>query len=514
MIILSAKQLYEADAFTIKKQNITSTQLMERAGEQVYNWLAPQLGNHDTPIKIFCGIGNNGGDGLVIGRLLIENGFNVTHYIVNFTEKRSKDFLVNYDRIKNTTNSWPKILKSEDDFPEINSEDIVIDAIFGIGLNRPPSGWVKKLIKYINEKPAYKIAVDIPSGLYADKPVEDFEAVLKANYTLTFTTPKLSFFLPETGNFVPFYALLDIGLDFEFITSQKPLAILFSKNQAKEMLRGRNKFSHKGDYGHSLLVGGSYGKIGATVLASRAALKSGAGLVTAYIPKCGYTVMQTSIPEVMVQTDENQNYLTNIQPNVIPDVIGIGVGMGINKVTVSAFKKLLESHKKPMVIDADAITILAKNKSFLKLVPKDSILTPHPGELKRLIGDWKNDYDKIKKSQALAKKYNLIIVIKGAYTAIITPEVMFINTSGNPGMATAGSGDVLTGVITGLLSQGYFSLEAALLGVYLHGLAGDLAVNETNLFSLLSSEIIDYIGEAYRFIIKEESDRTVEGVDD
>ncbi len=504
MIILSAKQLYEADNYTVKKQAITSTDLMERAGEQVYNWLAPQLGNPETPIIIFSGTGNNGGDGLVVARLFKEEGFNVSVYIVNYTDKRSKDFLINYERYKNTTHQWPIIIKSEEDFPEIDPEAVIIDAIFGIGLNRAPQDWVKKLIQYLNQTPAYKLAIDIPSGLYADKPVEDFEAVLLANFTLTFTTPKLSFFLPQTGVLVPFYAVLDIGLDIDFIRNQKPAAILFSRLQAKEMMLRRSKFSHKGMFGHAVIIGGSYGKMGAVVLASRAVLKSGAGLITSYIPECGYTILQTAFPEAMIFVDDDsEKYLTEINLDFIPDAIGIGVGMGTDKKTVGAVKKFLSTNKSPLVIDADALNILANNKSILKLLPEDTILTPHPGELERLIGNWKNDYDKIEKTIELAKKYKLIVVIKGAFSMVVTPDMTFINTSGNPGMATAGSGDVLTGIITGLLAKGHHPLEATLLGVYLHGSAGDIAAVDLGYESLTASDISEYIFEGYTYIVKD-----------
>lgn len=503
MVVFSAKQLYEADAFTIKHQQISSTDLMERAGSQVFNWLSPQLESKETPILIVCGVGNNGGDGLVLARYLKENDFNVTVYIVNYTDKRSDDFLINYDRYKNCTDQWPIILKSENDFPEIPTEAIVVDAIFGIGLNRPPQGWVKTLIQYINQKPAFKIAIDIPSGLYADAPVEDFEAVLFANYTLTFTSPKLSFFLPETGVFVPNYQVLDIGLDVSFLNSLKPIAFLFSKNQAKEMIQPRATFSHKGDYGHALIIGGSYGKMGAAVLAAKSALKTGAGLVTVFAPSCGYSILQTALPEAMVVTDKNEAYISEIKPTFNPDAVGIGIGMGTDDKTIAAFKTYVKHLKKPLVLDADALNILSKSNEIIKQLPAQSILTPHPGELKRLIGTWKNDFDKLEKTQKFAKNNDVIVVVKGAFSITVTPDMYVINTSGNPGMATAGSGDVLTGILTGLLAQNYDPLEAALLGVYLHGMAGDIASYKMGEESLLASDIIQNMGHAHQEIKRE-----------
>src|SRR5690606_28998733 len=254
MKIFSAAQLYEADKTTVEKQKITSADLMERAGTQIFQWLHQRLNGAPVPIHIFCGIGDNGGDGLVVGRLLTEHGYNVIVYVVNCSDKRSKNFLLNYDKIKNMTKNWPLLMKGEDDFPEINSEDIIVDAIFGIGLNRCPGGWVKKLIQYLNESKAFKLAVDIPSGLYSNAPLEDKEAVLKANHTLTFQAPKLAFFLPETAVFAPSFDVLDIGLDLEFLHNAEPLAQLISKPEAQHFYQAREKFGHKGTYGHALIV--------------------------------------------------------------------------------------------------------------------------------------------------------------------------------------------------------------------------------------------------------------------
>ncbi len=282
MKLFSSQQLYEADKETIKKQDLTPIALMERAATQIFNWLHQRLKGSSVPIHIFCGIGNNGGDGLALGRLLIENGYNVKTYILNFSDKRSKEFLVNYDKIKNVTNDWPLLMTGEDDFPAIAKDDIIVDAIFGIGLNRPPKGWVKKLIVDINESQAFTLAIDIPSGLYAEKALEDKEAVINADHTLTFQAPKLSFFLPETGSFVSSFDVLDIGLDAEFLHNTEPLAQLISKSEAQLLYKPRGKFGYKNTYGHTLIIAGSYGKIGAAVISSTAAFRIGAGLVTAF----------------------------------------------------------------------------------------------------------------------------------------------------------------------------------------------------------------------------------------
>ena len=508
--IFSAKQLSEADTVTTEKHDISSLDLMEHAGSQVFNWLHQRLQGAKMPIHIFCGIGNNGGDGLVVGRLLIKQGYTVKIYIANFTDKRSKCFLINYDRIKETTKDWPLLMTSEKDFPEIDDNDIIIDALFGIGLNRPPEGWLKPLIQHINKSNAFTLAIDIPSGLYANQALEDPEAVIKVNHTLTFQAPKLSFFLPETGKFVPFFDIIDIGLDPEYLHKTDPLAQLIGKQQAQQFYRPRKAFDHKGTYGHSLLIAGSYGKIGAAVLSTKAAFRIGAGLVSVFIPKCGYPVLQTAVPEAMTITDTEDNFIKNIDYDIEPSAIAVGMGIGKKQETVSALEKLFKKSKAPMVIDADALNCISENKKLLKVLPKHAILTPHPGELKRLIGEWSDDYDKLEKAKGFSKKHKVVLLIKGAHTAIIFEDKLYINTTGNPGMATAGSGDALSGVLTGLLSQEYDPLLAAVFGVYMHGQAGDIASQKMSYESVMANDIIENLGNAYMSLFEKPEQQEAE----
>lgn len=496
MKIFSANQLKEADQITLEKQGISSAELMERASTLVFEEIDRRLQGADIPVKIFCGIGNNGGDGLVIGRLLLDKGYDVGFYIVNYSDHRSKDFLVNYDRVKNQTTKWPVLLRSEDDFPEIKKGDFVIDAIFGVGLNRPLIPWVANLVRHINASEAFVLAIDLPSGLMADQPSQDKEAIIKAGYTITFQSPKMSFFLPETAGFVGELQIMDIGLDREYLINTKTAAELIGKEEAKMLYRPRNKFSHKGTYGHALMVGGSYGKMGSICLSATAAMRSGVGMVTVFVPSCGYEILQTALPEAMVLTDKNEKLLTDIDHEMDPEVIGFGVGVGTDEKTVSAFAGLLNRTDKPMVIDADGLNILSRNKDLLKSVPEASILTPHPKELERLIGKWSNDFEKIEKARSLAKDYRIILVLKDAYTITLTQDDMYINTSGNPGMATAGSGDVLTGILTSLLAQGYNPLTAAVFGVYLHGRSGDLASEELSYEGVVARNIAENTGAA------------------
>ena len=502
MKIFSKEQIYEGDKLTAERQNITSTELMERAGTQIFNWIHARMQGTQVPIHVFCGIGNNGGDGLVIARHLITHGYNVKTYIVNCSDKRSKDFLANYDRIKTVTKEWPSLLSCTEDFPEIHKDDIIIDGIFGIGLNRPADKWIQALFQHFRASKAFTLAIDIPSGLYADKAPEDENGVVWANYTLSFASPKLIFFLPATAKFTKQWEILDIGLDQEYVYTTVTEAELIGKFEVLPMYISRDKFSHKGTFGHSLIIGGSYGKIGAVNLTSRACLTIGAGLVTAYVPKCGYTILQTALPEVMLLTDTNENVLSAINYTLEPKVIGIGIGMSTAKEVQSAFRDFIKSNKTPLVIDADGINCLAQDPQLLKHLPENTVLTPHRGELERLLGPWNDDFDMLDKAKAFSKEHKVILVIKGAHTITIFNHQLFINSTGNPGMATAGSGDVLTGVITGLISQGYQAVAAAIFGVYLHGKAGDFAAQEIGYEAIMASDIINYLGDTFVDLFK------------
>ena len=497
MKIFSKEQIYKGDQLTAKKQNISSTELMERAGTQIFNWIHQRMQGAQVPIHVFCGIGNNGGDGLVLARQLINYGYNVHTYVVNCSDKRTPDFLVNYDRIKQTTKKWPEMLNCKADFPVIGPDDIIVDAVFGIGLNRPANDWVKGLFQHFKASKAFTLAIDLPSGLYPDKVPEDENGVVWADYTLSFQSPKLVFFLPDTSKYTVQWEVIDIGIDPEFLQNTETEVELIGKNEMLPIYKPREKFSNKGTYGHGLTIGGSYGKIGAMMLSARAALTAGAGLVTAYIPKCGYVPMQSTLPEAMVITDVDDEKLTAIKFDFKPTAIGIGMGMGTDEKTQVAFHEFLKSNTTALVIDADALNLLSKHKTDLKLLKPQTVLTPHPKELERLIGKWKNDFDKLKKARSFSKKYKCILVIKGAHTVTVFDDKLYVNSTGNPGLSTGGTGDVLTGIITGLICQGYEPLTATLFGVYLHGKSADIAVEDYGYQSLIASHIIEYLGQAY-----------------
>jgi NAD(P)H-hydrate epimerase len=494
--ILSAQQLAEADQATMDRQNLSSIDLMERVATLLFERIHQRLNGAPVPIKIFCGIGKNGGDGLALGRHLIQHGYHVRIYIANCSKKRAPEFLKNYDRIKEVTKDWPILLSCKGDFPEITEKDFIIDAIFGTGINRPVTGWMIELFKYLNSINCFTAAVDMPSGLFASEPSKNLDAILRADHTFTFQTPKLSFFMPECGEVIGTYEVLNIGLDPHYMMEVQPIAQMITREAAQSMYRKRNVFSHKGDYGHVLCMGGSYGKMGAITLTTGAAVNSGAGKVTAYIPQRGNTIVQQNVPEAMTMTDAGQTHLTDFQPELDSYTLCIGPGMGQGDDQVSAFAKAVKSQSTPIVIDADGINILASHPELIMDIPANSVLTPHDGELKGLIRGWSDSADKLEKAKEFSKEHDLILVVKGAYTMTVAGDSVYVNDSGNPGMATGGSGDVLTGIIASFIAQGYDVLTATVFAVYLHGASADLASQTYGHEGLKASIISNFVGPA------------------
>lgn len=489
--ILSTEQIRELDRHTIEHEPIRSIDLMERACVAFVDWYFERFQSFQR-ILIVCGTGNNGGDGLGITRMLSHMRFDVTVCLVQGDLKPTSDYTTNLNRLPATVKRI--------DFQKGNSlpeSDVLIDALFGSGLSRPVDGIWADAVLQINQAQAKKIAVDIPSGLYADS--NSTGPFVQADYTISFQLPKLAFLLPQNENSVGKWNVVDIGLSKKFIEEAKTLHYLVDAESIRKLIKPRNKFSHKGSFGHSLIVAGSYGKIGANVLATRAALRAGSGLVTSFVPKCGYSIIQSSVPEAMVLTDSDETILTTV-PDVLPFTsIGIGPGLGRDAKTVSFLKRILSQKESPCVLDADALNILSYNLDIQNLIPENSILTPHPGEFKRLVGDWKNDFEKLKLLCGLSDKLKSIVVLKGSHSAIALPHgALYFNPTGNPAMATGGSGDVLTGILTALLAQGYRPTDAALIGVYVHGLAGDLAAKKR--FSVIASDIIEEIPAAFAWV--------------
>lgn len=496
--ILSAKQIKELDAYTIAQEPVTSIDLMERACRAFVQWFAEHI-DATKKIGIVCGTGNNGGDGLGIARLLSEWNYPVKVWIVKGAVPESPDFQINLSRLKEKRIDLYEISTASDK-GLFHDRNVLIDAVFGTGLSRAPEGIYAQVINCMNETKAVRVAVDIPSGLQADN--HSTGTILQASFTVSFQLPKLTFLFPQSFPYVGKWFLVDIGLNKSFIKQADTPYYYFQQKDAKKIIKGRLKFDHKGNYGHALLITGSYGKIGAAILSARSSLRTGTGLLTVHVPRCGYTILQSTVPEAMVNVDDHEQHLTGCASLENYSCIGIGPGLGQQPETVKAMEGILKAFKKPMVIDADALNIVGMHRELLPLIPQGSILTPHPKEFERLAGAWTDDFHRLEKLKAIAAQLSCVIILKGAFTSVASPEGnVYFNSTGNPGMATAGSGDVLTGILTSLIGQGYSALDAARLGVYLHGLSGDLAALERGEHSLIASDIIDAIPDAFKRII-------------
>lgn len=496
MKILSTSQIRELDRYTMTNEPIASLDLMERAGTRCYEWIVNHFKDH-AAFQIFCGPGNNGGDGLVMARLLSEAGYHVECLFPDFFSKTSPEFDTNWKRLQTTNCIFRKIEITEQVINDPNT--IIIDALFGSGLSKPIQGAALSLIKQINQRDNIVISIDIPSGLFCDdNSGNNAQSIINADYTLSIELPKLAFLLPSFGEKAGEWHLIPIGLNAAFIQKTDTNYFLVTQEMVSEIRKKRTTFSHKGTYGHALIVAGSYGKIGAAVLAAKACLRSGAGLVTAHIPACGYEIMQISVPEVMVSVDEGTHLLSG---EVLSKhkTVAVGPGIGIKPATVVLLENLFKACSRPMVIDADAINILANHPNLLQHVPAGSIFTPHPKEFERIAGKSDSDQARLKLLTSFSHHHRCYVVLKGAHTVISCPDgALYFNTTGNPGMATAGSGDVLTGIITGLLVQGYGLKEACILGVYLHGAAGDEAANVLGQEAVIAGDLIAYLGDSFQ----------------
>jgi hydroxyethylthiazole kinase-like uncharacterized protein yjeF len=497
MKILSAQQIREADKATIENEPIASIDLMERAATACFDWLMECFAAEQR-FAIVCGTGNNGGDGLAIARMLIAAGKQAHVFVVGDATKGSPDFITNLHKLDKstiTTITEPEGL--------VGDFDVVIDALFGTGLNKTAKGLYADVITTLNNYDAIRVAIDIPSGLFADDNTDNDGQVFKADYTLTFEQPKLAFFFAESAPYVGQFIALPIGLDKEFIASTQSHNYLVEEDEIIQLIVPRERFAHKGTYGHALLIGGSKGKVGAMVLSSKACIHTGAGLTSIAAPDCAYDILQTAVPEAMCEIELGKNTVGFLPKLESYNAIGIGPGLGTDDEQAQVLKKLLNYTNANLVIDADAINILAENPTWLHFLPANCILTPHPGEFDRLANMPKNTmgFERYLKQRELAAKYNCYIVLKGAFTSVSCPDgTVFFNPTGNPGMATGGSGDVLTGIITSLLAQRYKPRLAAIIGVYLHGLAGDLAAEQLSQQSLSAGNIIEYLPKAFKFL--------------
>ncbi|HKH61772.1 MAG TPA: NAD(P)H-hydrate dehydratase [Flavitalea sp.] len=498
MQILSADQIRAWDEFTIQHEPIASINLMERAAATCFQWIVQH--HEGRNFSIFCAKGNNGGDGLAIARMLSAN-HSVTVYVLEFGHLGTEDFQVNLARL-HQTQAVIKFIPTEDNIPIIPSDDIIIDALFGTGLNRPIEGLTAAVVCGINNSGNEVIAIDIPSGLSADSSSKGNITVI-ASHTLSFQCYKPAFLVAENELNIGKLHILNIGLHDDYLDRIQCTSILVDETMAHEIIKPRKIFSHKGNFGHTLLIAGSHGKMGAAVLASRACLRSGVGLLTVHCPNNGNYILQTAVPEAMIDTDSNEKINTTVTTELNKyDTVGIGPGLGTAYDTAALLRNVILKCTRPLVVDADALNILGAHPEWMATLPSFSVLTPHPKEFERLFGVTQDDFERIQLAKSKAKEYNVIIVLKGHHTFIATPGGKdFFNSTGNAGMATGGSGDVLTGIISSFVAQKYSSEEAAVLGVFLHGLAGDLAAKKMSEPALIASDIIDHLGDAFKKLL-------------
>lgn len=497
MKIFNTEQIRAWDKWTIEHEPISSIDLMERAASTFVRWFQKKFPNPQE-VHIICGTGNNGGDGLAVARLLHNLAMNISVSIFQVNTTPTPDFLTNLERLP----TWGSIaVNHSGKLPIFQKDTIVIDALLGSGINRKVDGQLAACLEELNQQDVVRIALDIPSGLFADKCSDGI--CTKAQHTFSFQQPKLAFFFAENADAVGEWHFEDIGLKLDYYTNTNTNNYYINKTFIQKKLPKRDKFSHKGTFGHALLVMGSYGKAGAAVLAARACLRSGVGLATVHIPKKIYTILQVGAAEAMVSIDEGENFCTKIPDASHFSAVGIGCGLGTSKESERALLSFLEAYNKPLVLDADALNILSFNKLWLKKLPKESILTPHPKEFERLFGVTKDAFSRNDLQREKANELGVNILLKGAHSCLAsTTGDCYFNETGNAGMATAGSGDVLAGIITGLLAQGISPLDASLLGVFWHGKSGDLVAKKLGMASLLASDMVETLGAAYLKIIK------------
>lgn len=505
MKLPNALQMRELDDITIQKKHISNLELMEDAATQAALFIINHYSDKERPVVIFAGPGNNGGDGLVIARLLDQQGFkDISVYLFNISQSLSECCQFNAELLRE---SCPDIQFSEItqqfEAPQLSARHIVIDALFGTGLSKPLSGGFAALIRLINTSEADVISIDMPSGLMCeDNTLNSPSAIIRATYTLTFGLPKLSLILADCQEFTGKVCVLDIGLDQEAIDETDTAFSITEEEEIKRMLKKRPTYGHKGTFGHAFLAAGKYGMAGAAILAAKACLKTGVGKITVHTPSKNNDILQVAVPEAILQHDSNDTFITSI-PNIRNyQAAAFGPGIGTEKATALALiEQVSHANTTPLILDADAINILGDHKGWISQIPKNTVFTPHPEEMKRLGICNSDSYSILLEAMHFAQRYHFYMVLKGHYTAICTPHgKVYFNPTGNSGMATAGSGDVLTGIILSLTAQKYSIEKACRLGVYIHGLAGDLAAEQLGEHSVTASDIIAYLPKAFELL--------------
>ncbi|MFM7218232.1 MAG: NAD(P)H-hydrate dehydratase [Bacteroidota bacterium] len=496
--ILTAAQFREVDRHAIVHEPISSIDLMERAAKACVHWIRSNV-LPGIQFRIFCGPGNNGGDGAAIARLLASSGYEVVCYSFGDIKKWSEDRRINDDRLLAAQQVLSEHIHDLDHLPSTGHGEVWIDALFGTGLTRPLEDSYAEIVIRMNQSGARLIAIDLPSGLMADDVPQPDSIIVKADETLTFHAPKLTFFLTESGPFVGQWHVLDIGLDHAFTSTLTTDYLVPDWSDFAARFLPRKRFTHKGTYGHGLLVAGSRGKYGAAILSARGALRSGIGLLSIQAPRSAEIIIQSSVPEAMYVADSGSDSLAGPVTDLSGyKAVGIGPGCGTDPATVRFIRTLINDCTLPMVVDADGINALAGTFSSSDGIPSGTILTPHPKEFERITRPVKNDLERLKLLQLFARTHQVIVVLKGAYTRIALPDgKILFNTTGNAGLARGGSGDLLTGIILAFLAQGYNQEDAAMLGVFVHGAAADKVATRTSMQSLSLDEVIHALPEVF-----------------
>ena len=500
MKIFTSAQIHELDKYTIEHEPIASIDLMERASKAITEAIMSRWTTM-TPVVVFAGPGNNGGDALAVARMLANQGYNVSVYLFNISGKLSDDCAANRQRVHDCKRIKGFMeVTTKFDPPELSADTLVVDGLFGSGINKPLAGGFAALVKYINQCPAKVVSIDMPSGLMTEDNSYNVRAnIIKADLTLTLHGKKLSMFLADCQEFLGKIQVLDIRLSREYVNKTEAAYTLLEESDIRSRLLHRDDFAHKGSMGNALLIAGSYGMSGAAILASRACLRSGVGKVTVHTPRKNYGIMQVSVPEAVLHMDHEETYFSESVDSDDFDALGIGPGLGQQENTAIAFITQLKRAQCPVVVDADGLNILANHRAWITQLPKGIILTPHPKEFDRLSSSPSNgSYERLHRAQEMAQSLHAYIILKGHYSALCMPNghVVF-NPTGNSGMATAGSGDVLTGIITALLARGYRRADACVVGMYIHGLAGDLAAKDLGKESLVAGDIVRYLPKAF-----------------
>lgn len=503
MKIFTTENIRAIDRYTIDDEGVSSQELIHRVAEGVVGEILARW-RPSKPVMVFAGAGNNGADALIVAKLLIEAGFNPHVVLINVKgDSLSRDCRIAREELLSVGNVSMTEIVHTAHIPPLTAEHLVVDGLFGTGLHNPLEGGYMAMARYINESGATVVSIDVPSGLFGDWNTRVLARnVVHADLTVAVQLPRLAFFLSDNAELVGEWRTIDIGLSRKAIDETPTKYYYIERDDIRQVLRRRPAFCSKADFGHALLIAGCYGMTGAAVLAARGALRAGVGKLTVHSPRCAYSVLQTAVPEALFSPDRNDIVLSDMTPRFGSTAIGVGPGIGTNDATKGALETLIKTIKRPMVIDADALNIIAHNPSLIDHITPGSILTPHAGEFDRIFGSQASAESRLLKALEVAHRYKLIIVLKGRYSATVRPDgKVFFNSTGSAAMATAGSGDVLTGIITSLLAQGYKSETAATAGVYIHGLAGDIAAREEGDYGTTAGDIAAAVGKAIKLIM-------------